>query len=111
MGRAAWTALAVTAVVAVTGCASLRAARLYASGSEALDAGEPARAVLDLERAARLEPRASEIQNHLGLAYAASGRERDALAAFRRAVALDCDNAAAAHNLRAALERTGGETP
>ena len=56
----------------------------------------------DLERAAALAPHASEIQNHLGLAYAASGREGDALRAFRRAVDLDCDNRQALHNLAVA---------
>ena len=47
-------------------------------------------------------PHASEVQNHLGAAYAAEGRDAEALAAFERAVALDCDNAAAQQNLRAA---------
>jgi lipoprotein NlpI len=55
-----------------------------------------------LERAAVLAPERSEVFNHLGLAYAAAGRPADALSAFERAVALDCDNRAAAANLRAA---------
>ena len=84
------------------GCATFQGARLYSSGTEALDRGDTARAIADLERAAELVPHASEIQNHLGLAYAADGRYREALLAFRRAVALDCDNQAARHNLRAA---------
>ena len=83
------------------GCASYRGARLYQEGTAALDRGEVERAVSDLEHAARLV-QASEIQNHLGLAYAAAGRDADALNAFRNAVALDCDNEAAAHNLRRA---------
>lgn len=86
-------------------CASLEAARLYARGTRALDRGDAGGAIADLEAAALREPRASEIQNHLGLAYAAAGREADAVAAFRRAVALDCDNAAARHNLQAAEAR------
>ena len=54
-------------------------------------------------------PDASEIQNHLGLAYVEAGREADALRAFQRAVALDCDNQAARQNLRAAEARAGAE--
>jgi Flp pilus assembly protein TadD len=95
--------VAVLAVaIGCLACASYRGARLYQEGTAALDRGEVERAVADLEQAARLVPQASEIQNHLGLAYAAAGRDADALDAFRSAVALDCDNQAAAHNLRRA---------
>ena len=87
------------------GCASYRAARLYQSGSGALERGESGRAIADLERAADLAPQASEVQNHLGLAYAAAGRNDEAAAAFRRAVELDCDNAAARENLAVAEAR------
>jgi Flp pilus assembly protein TadD len=90
------------------GCAHYQGARLYQSGTEALDRGEPERAVADLEGAAARVPEASEIQNHLGLAYAAAGRDEDALQAFRRAVALDCENHAAQQNLRAAVLHTSG---
>jgi Flp pilus assembly protein TadD len=82
------------------GCAGVEAARLYGEGTEALDRGEFALAVERLERAAVLQPHASEIQNHLGIAYRAAGREAEARAAFERAVELDCDNAAARYNLR-----------
>jgi Flp pilus assembly protein TadD len=81
------------------GCANLRGARLYQTGSAALERGETERAIGDLEHAARLVPHASEVHNHLGLAYAQAGRDSEALGAFERAVALDCDNSAAAHNL------------
>jgi Flp pilus assembly protein TadD len=81
------------------GCASFRAARLYQTGSLALDRGDVVQAIGALERAAELAPDASEIQNHLGLAYQAAGRHDAALRAFRRAVALDCSNQPAAHNL------------
>jgi Flp pilus assembly protein TadD len=91
--------------LASMGCATYRGGQLYTSGTEALDRGENARAIADLERAAELVPRASEIQNHLGLAYAADGRDREALLAFRRAVALDCGNQAARRNLQAAEAR------
>jgi len=87
------------------GCASFEGAQLYQSGTRALDAGQTERAIQDLERAAALLPQASEVQNHLGLAYAESGRAEDALAAFRRAVEIDCDNAAARHNLSVAEAR------
>jgi Flp pilus assembly protein TadD len=92
--------------LAAGGCTSFRAARLYDRGSAALDHGDAGAAIADLERAAALAPEASEIQNHLGLAYARAGRDGEALAAFRRAVALDCANAAAQHNLRAAEARS-----
>lgn len=88
--------------LASVGCATYQGARLYTSGTEALDRGDTTRAIADLERAAELVPHASEIQNHLGLAYAAEGRDREALRAFRRAVALDCNNQAARRNLQAA---------
>ncbi len=98
-------ALCAALALALLGCATLDAARAYRDGTAALDRGEPERAIALLERAARQVPEASEIRNHLGLAYAAAGRHGAALAAWREAVALDCDNAAAAHNLRAAERR------
>ena len=88
-----------------SGCSTFQGAKLYGSGSEALDRGDTARAIAELERAAALVPHASEVQNHLGLAYASAGRHEDALRAFRRAVELDCGNVAAQHNLRAAEAR------
>jgi Flp pilus assembly protein TadD len=84
---------------------------LYQSGTSALDGGDSTQAVLDLERAAELLPEASEVQNHLGLAYQAAGRERDAESAFRRAVSLDCGNAAAVENLRVVEARAREEQP
>jgi Flp pilus assembly protein TadD len=84
---------------------------LYQSGTSALDRGDSTQAVAELEHAAELLPEASEVQNHLGLAYQAAGRERDAEFAFRRAVALDCGNAAAVENLRVAEARAGVERP
>jgi lipoprotein NlpI len=84
------------------GCTSFQGARLYRSGTRALDSGNIALAVAHFERAAVLVPQGSEIQNHLGLAYAAAGRPDAARAAYRRAVELDCDNAAAQHNLEVA---------
>jgi Flp pilus assembly protein TadD len=101
------TAAALLALLAACACSSLRAARLYTSGSDALERGEVARAVAELERAAALAPELSEIQNHLGLAYAAAGRRDAAREAFARAVALDCASGAARHNLAAA----GGRAP
>jgi len=89
----------VLGLAALAGCASFRGARLYDRGSAELDRDETAAAIADLERAAALVPRASEIQNHLGLAYLASGRRDDAQRAFERALVLDCDNDAARHNL------------
>lgn len=99
--------LILTLVLLCLGCASLEGARLYRSGTRALDAGRTEHAIHDLERAAALVPHGSEIQNHLGLAYAAAGRRAAARAAFERAVDLDCDNLAARHNLDAALAVEG----
>jgi Flp pilus assembly protein TadD len=104
---AAWVRMTVLIGLwsAITGCAAWSATRLYESGTHALDRGDTPRAVADLEEAARLLPDSSEIQNHLGIAYEAAGREPSALAAYRRAVALDCSNDAAVRNLRAAEAR------
>jgi Flp pilus assembly protein TadD len=90
------------------GCATLEGYRHFESGSAALDRGDAAEAVRELERAAALVPERSEVHNHLGIAYAAAGRPSDALHAFERAVALDCDNAEAAANLAAARAADGG---
>ena len=105
-------AVAVVSTIAL-GCASLppvrslRAARYYAAGTDALDRGDSSVAITELERAAALMPTASEIQNHLGLAYWSDGREAAALRALERAVELDCDNEAARANL-ASLHRARG---
>ena len=64
-----------------------------------------------LEQAARLLPHASEVQNHLGIAYSMAGRDDDALAAFGRAVELDCSNRAALQNLAEAEADREGEPP
>jgi Flp pilus assembly protein TadD len=101
--------LVAVLLAGAAGCASFEGARLYDRGTRALERGDAAAAVTDLERAAALVPHASEVQNHLGLAYAEEGRHGDALAAFRRAVALDCDNEAAQHNLRSAEARVAAE--
>jgi len=86
--------------LAAAGCGTLRGARLYREGTAALDRGDAPAAVATLERAAGLVPRASEVQNHLGLAYRAAGRPDAARRAFERALSLDCDNDAARRNLR-----------
>ena len=95
----------------LAGCASLEGAQLYARGSAALERGELPAAIADLERAAALVPEASEVHNHLGLAYARAGREDEALREFERAVEIDCDNEAARHNLAAAERRASREAP
>ena len=86
----------------LSGCATLEGYRHFQLGTAALDRGDLGRAVLELELAAQLTPERSEIFNHLGIAYAAVGRRDEALSAFQHAVALDCDNQAAAANLAAA---------
>ena len=92
----------------IAGCASFRAARLYNEGTAALNLGDYEIAISRLDRAGQLAPRASEIQNHLGLAFASTGQHEKALSAFQRAVDLDCGNVAAAQNLVAT--RTSSES-
>ena len=110
MRRAAYaTGCALGISLASSACQSpaldgLRGARLYASGSEALEAGDAERAIDALEAAARLVPHASEIQNHLGLAYWQNEEFDRAAAAFDRAIELDCDNDAARVNRAQLLE-------
>jgi Flp pilus assembly protein TadD len=82
---------------------SLRGARHYAAGNDALARSDSARAVEELERAAVLVPHASEIQNHLGLAYWSEGRVDAARISFERALELNCENQAAETNLESLL--------
>jgi Flp pilus assembly protein TadD len=98
-------AAVAVALLLLSGCATLEGYRHFRLGNVALERGDVMRAVAELELAARLAPERSEVHNHLGIAYAAAGRSRGALAAFERAVALDCDNAAAQANLAAARAR------
>jgi len=94
-------------VACLVGCSTWRGARLYHSGSAALARGEIPVALVDLSRAARLVPQASEIHNHLGIARLEAGELELARASFERAVELDCDNRAASANLERleAIER------
>lgn len=82
-------------------------ARHYSAGTDALAQGDDDRAVGELERAAVLVPHASEIRNHLGLAYWANGDLSAARSAFEAALELDCENAAARSNLEQLLATTG----
>jgi lipoprotein NlpI len=88
--------------LSVTGCTGFRAARLYQEGTASLNSGHPELAVAQLSEASNLQPDASEIQNHLGLAFTATGQQEKALSAFQRAVDLDCTNEAATQNLASA---------
>jgi len=114
-------------VAGAMGCATWQGARLYQSGTRALERGDTETALHDLSAAADLVPDASEIHNHLGLAQLQAGEPERALRSFERAVALDCDNHAASENLaktearllRGAVERVapleagvlGGDPP
>lgn len=100
MLRTSTSLLLLALCAGVVGCADLEARRLYREGTSAIDRGESQRAIADLEHAAALAPEISQIQNHLGIAYEDAGRNDDALLAYERAVALDCDNRAAESNLR-----------
>jgi Flp pilus assembly protein TadD len=89
----------------LSGCATWRGARLYQSGTHALERGDTASALRDLSAAVELVPHASEIHNHLGLAQLQAGEPVRALRSFERAVELDCDNRAARENLARAEAR------
>jgi cytochrome c-type biogenesis protein CcmH/NrfG len=94
------------------GCSSpaWQGARLYRSGTAALDRGDVQQSVADLERAAALLPDKSEIHNHLGIAYVSAGRLEEAIASFERAAALDCTNDPAQDNLRVVRARMASRT-
>jgi Tfp pilus assembly protein PilF len=84
------------------GCSALEGPRLHVQGTEALERGDYAQAREKLSQAAELveHPRAaSQVQNHLGLAYLGEGNPELASAAFQQAVELDCRNEEAQHNL------------
>ena len=112
MSRRALTTVVIAGALGglLLGCSNWRtvrlyhAARLYQTGTASLDAGHVERAMSQLERAARLQPEASEIHNHLGLAPLAAGDRDGARIAFEQALELDCENVAARRNL-AALEQ------
>ena len=89
-------------LVASLSCGTLEGERLYRSGTQALERGDLSRAISDLEAAAARVPHHAELHNRLGVAYAAAGRREDAIREFESAVALDCDHAIAASNLRRA---------
>ncbi len=96
-------------VVSFLGCSTWRGARLYRSGTAALDRGEVEVALVELSQAARLVPEASEVHNHLGIAQLEADRVGLARESFERAVELDCDNHAASDNL-ARLRAIEGES-
>jgi len=100
--------LAVLAAVGLVGASlgcettpirALRGARHYAAGNDALERGDNVLAIEELEQAAVFVPHASEIQNHLGLAYWSGGELKAARQSFERALELNCENQAAAANL------------
>jgi Flp pilus assembly protein TadD len=100
--------IAVLLASALAGCTTLEAARLYHSGTRALEHGQTEAAIADLEGAALRVPNASEVHNRLCVAYAAAGRRGDAIHEFQSAVALDCGNEVAVRNLARALAEAEG---
>lgn len=94
---------ALVGLLLLSGCAegprrAMEGARLYSAGTRSLEAGDTEAAVIELSRAADLVPHASEIQNHLGMAYWSSGDLDEAESAFDQALVLDCENEAARAN-------------
>ena len=88
---------------------AFRGARHYQAGTDALTRNDDVLAISELEQAADLVPHASEIQNHLGLAYWSDGRPLPAQLAFEKAIELDCDNLVARANLERLLRSEPGE--
>ena len=103
--------LALGLALLLSGCASFGATRAFQHGTDALERGEPDRAVAELERAAALAPDSSAVQNHLGIAYETANRPEEARRAYERAVTLSCENEAARHNLRAIESRAPAPDP
>ncbi len=93
--------MGVSLLVSQTGCTTMKAVRLADRGSAAIDRGDTQAAISDLETAVQLMPESAAIVNNLGVAYLAAGRKNAALAAFERAVVLDCDHEPAQRNLKA----------
>jgi len=59
-----------------------------ALGVVMLDLKRPTEAQVELEKAVQLDPNYAEAQHNLGLCYAEQGRFADAIAAYRRALAI-----------------------
>jgi len=92
----------VLSLCGLAACTSWEGPRLHVQGTQALERGEYSQARETLSRAAALvehPAQASQVENHLGLAYLGEGEEGLAVEAFRRAIDLDCRNEAAKHNL------------
>ena len=105
--RATWVGVLWVGLLVLSGCAegprramgrAMDGARFYSAGTRSLEAGDAATAVAELSRAADLVPHASEIQNHLGMAYWTLGELSAAESAFDQALVLDCENEAARLN-------------
>ena len=80
---------------------------LHSSGKALAKAGQPARAVEMLTRAAALVPRNATVLNDLALVHLAQNRLGEAAEVLRRAVVLDPDFPDAQNNLRGALAGLG----
>ena len=112
--RAFWVGVLSCGLLLWSGCTdgpsrALAGARSYSAGTRSLAAGDAQTAIAELSRAADLVPHASEIRNHLGLAYWRLGDLDEAESAFDQALELDCENQAARFNRdRLLAERSEG---
>ncbi len=79
----------------------------YFLGSTLLDLDRPQEAITELEEALRLNPRSVNSQFLMAKGYAAAGRERDALAAFRAVVDREPDHEAALFRLGTLYRKLG----
>lgn len=77
------------------------------AGLEALQRGDTATAIAQLESATQQAPDDYQAHVYLGASYGQAGRHDDAVRVLTRAVQLDPANAQARYNLGIALERAG----
>ncbi|MFH1665095.1 MAG: tetratricopeptide repeat protein [Candidatus Omnitrophota bacterium] len=85
----------------------LQAVASYNLANALVDAGETDKALLLLEKAARLDPTQTRIYNNLGVEYMARGETAKAVAMFTKSAELNPMNVDALNNLGDAYQKSG----
>ncbi len=89
----------ILSLAVLSGCAVFKADELYKSGTKALEQGDYAQCIEQLEKAKILLPNASSfIRNNLGVCYERVGKKKDAWFEFRQAVINNHQNNVALQN-------------